>query len=171
VVHRRVAHNGHFINLVVLHGPLPAQPPNQPIYTVYYDFVQFAQSVVALAIADSAYDIVAVPGLRIHSRLNHLTLTVCHIDQFGNNRGSADIDGNAENLPPRCCLHVFPVYIGFDFGLGGSLGENSLAEKPGSGRHRYRNITLDVIPARRNLLGLRLDNDKAFPADSFSAAY
>jgi hypothetical protein len=114
MIHSRIADDAYFVYVVRLHGGLPAEPVNQFVYAVYYDFVQLGCFFIGLSIGDSAYDIIAVLGLGVGGRLRCCAPAGGHIQQLSDDRACADINGCAEDSAAGRLLEIFVVYVGLD---------------------------------------------------------
>jgi hypothetical protein len=124
-----------------------------------------------LAVSYSADDVVAELGLRIEHGGGRQRPAIGHIEQFGDDRGRADIDCYPEYLLLRITRPVLSVNIGPNLDLGGDavlqyfLLKESRFERDCDGK-----VRLDMVLTGQDFAALGLELDEAFSARSGSAA-
>jgi hypothetical protein len=146
MIHSRVADDAHLKYLLCGNSRCVTKFRRQPVYAVYYHFVQLQQFFVGLSISDSADYIVAVSNLRIDGCLCRSTLAGRHINQFRNNCRSADINGYAEYF--FFCVGVFKTAERLDFFQNiNAVLENFMLKESGFRRYGYREVSLNMVLA------------------------
>ena len=171
VVHRRVAGDAHFEDIVCIDGGFFAEPGGQVIYAINYGFLKLGEFFVGPGVCDSADDIVAEAGLRIECGFGGPAPAAGHVDEPGDNGGCAEIDGQAEYRLGRVGMRIFFIYVTLNPRPGiDTFGQNPLLEEPGAGGDRHYQIAFDSILAGEDLPCIRLEIDQAFFACTFAAA-
>jgi hypothetical protein len=94
----------------------------------------------------------------------------CNVDQLGNNRSSADVDGDAEHGGCGITFAIFLAYIGQDLRAAlDAFGEDSLLEKSGMGGNGYDKIVLNSVLAGQHWAAVRREFHGTLSADALAA--
>jgi hypothetical protein len=171
VVHCRIAYDTGLVNIVYSYGTPAAALGDEKVQPIEEQFVKLRQLGLVLCVCDSGYHVIAEFCLRVEVGGGRDYPAGFHIDDFDDDSGRANIDGQTQYWAIIRKGKVFFIDIRRDcLAPGESFGEDFMLYESRISRDMNRKIVLNLVLAGKNGLILRQQGYSAFVTGSLPAA-